>query len=654
MKREEMNPFPWRNMKIGHRLVMVLGFALGSMVFVWVLGISNMNRMKDKMDSILQVNNAKIWHANMIRDAVHTIDKALLITALSPDEIVRSMEYVKILTSRESLQTSLTELERLEQTERGRDLLDRLKKAVEKSRSASDRILMGDSPKIGAGPGHDYMISARPVLQQLQQICAELVIFEKEQSDLLYWQTEDAYFFTRNLSAAVGGGICLAAGLMIFFLTRSITGPLRQGVEVANQLAEGDLSAEIRVDRGDEAGQLLSAMKNLSEKLREVRNLERQLQQSQKLETIGRLAGGVAHDFNNILSVINCHAQLCLMELAEGDRFQESFQEIKEAGDKAASLTKQLLAFSSRQIMELRVLDLNGVIRNLQKMLRRLIGEDIELQTHLTPDLGTVKADVGQIEQVILNLAVNARDAMPKGGRLLIETGNVEFDAAISQRHVSVKPGKYVMLSVSDTGIGMTPEVQSRIFEPFFTTKEKGKGTGLGLATVYGIVTQSLGHIRVYSEPGHGATFKLYFPRLETLEEEKKEKSAQGQIPKGAETILVVEDEEKVRNLVLRILRKQGYQVLEASNGFEALELRRRYEGRIDLLMTDVVMPGMGGVDLAEQLRPFCKDLKVLFLSGHTDRALSDQQSLPERSGYLSKPFSVEKLANQVREILDS
>jgi CheY-like chemotaxis protein len=385
-----------------------------------------------------------------------------------------------------------------------------------------------------------------------------------------------------------------------------------------------------------------------------VKSLETQLQQSQKLETVGRLAGGLAHDFNNILTIINTHAQLCLMELADGDRFRENFQEINEAGERAAALTKQLLAFSSRQIMEIRPLDLNAVIQDLQKMLRRLIGEDIELQTHLAPDLGMMKGDLVQVEQVILNLAVNARDAMPKGGRLLIETEAIDFDAAISLLHMGVKPGKYVMLSVSDTGIGMTPEVQSRIFEPFFTTKEKGRGTGLGLATVYGIVTQGHGHIWVYSEPGRGATFKIYFPRLEAVAEEGAQRRSPGEMPRGAETILVVEDETGVRNLVLRILRKQGYQALEARNGHEALELRRKHGGKIDLLMTDVVMPGMSGIDLAEQIRPFCKDLKVVFMSGYTDRAFAERQSLPEGSRYLPKPFSVEKLATQVREILDS
>ena len=284
--------------------------------------------------------------------------------------------------------------------------------------------------------------------------------------------------------------------------------------------------------------------------------LEEQFRQSQRIEAIGRLAGGIAHDFNNLLTVIKGYSQLSFAELKESDPLRGSIEEIRKAADRAADLTRQLLAFSRRQIMEMKVLDLNTVLQNLDKMLRRVIGEDIELVTLLAEDLGRVKTDPGQIEQVIMNLAINSRDAMPDGGKLTIETANVELDEGYARAHVAVTPGRYVMLSVSDTGIGMTPEVRERVFEPFFTTKEKGKGTGLGLSTVYGIVKQSGGNIWVYSEPRRGTTFKIYLPRVDEPFEELGERVVKEEIPRGTETILIVEDEEEVRKLVSANLGK--------------------------------------------------------------------------------------------------
>jgi len=408
-------------------------------------------------------------------------------------------------------------------------------------------------------------------------------------------------------------------------------------------------------DTGKPIG-IASTERDITERKRaeqEMRTLEDQFRQSQKMEAIGSLAGGIAHDFNNLLTIIKGYSQLSLMELKEGDPLKPNIEEVQKAADRAAGLTRQLLAFSRRQVMEMRVLDPNTLLRDLDKMLRRIIGEDIELVTLLADDLGTVKADAGQIEQVVLNLAVNARDAMQKGGKLTIETANVELDENYARNHVAVKSGPYVMLSVSDTGVGMTPEVRDRVFEPFFTTKEKGKGTGLGLSTVYGIVKQSGGNIWVYSEPGKGTTFKIYLSRVDEPLEEVGEKVVQKEFTGRGETILVVEDEEKVRQLTVQILRRQGYTVLEASQGNEASHICEQHKGPIHLMVMDVVMPGMNGRELAKSLEPHHPEMKVLYMSGYTDNAIVHHGILEKGLNFIQKPFTLEGLLRKVREVLD-
>ena len=382
--------------------------------------------------------------------------------------------------------------------------------------------------------------------------------------------------------------------------------------------------------------------------------IQEQLRQSQKMEAIGGLAGGIAHDFNNLLTVIKGYAELSCLGLDTSDPLRGNIEEILKASERATNLTRQLLAFSRRQILDFKVINLNTLLKDLDKMLHRILGEDIDLTYHLSEGIGKVKTDPGQIEQVILNLAVNARDAMPSGGKLTIETLNMELSEAYAQTHMEVTPGHYVMLSVSDSGAGMTPEVRERIFEPFFTTKEKGKGTGLGLSTVYGIVKQSGGNINVYSEPGLGTTFKIYLPRVEEEEDNLQRKDLDISLLTGNETILLAEDEQSVRELAARILRDKGYQVYEAPDGKEALDIAQRHpERKFHLLLTDVVMPGMSGKNLADCLKLSMPDIKVLFISGYTDNAIVHHGVLDKGVNFIQKPFSMESLARKVREVLD-
>jgi PAS domain S-box-containing protein len=383
------------------------------------------------------------------------------------------------------------------------------------------------------------------------------------------------------------------------------------------------------------------------------RQLEEQVRQSQKIEAVGRLAGGVAHDFNNLLTIIAGYSQLALDRLKPDDPVATHVGEIKKAADRAASLTRQLLAFSRRQVLTPQILDLNAVVANMGKMLRRLIGEDVELETRLAPQLARVKADPGQIEQVILNLAVNARDAMPQGGRLMIETSDFFLDQDYAEAHFPIQPGNYVMLAVSDTGIGMDAETLEHIFEPFFTTKEQGKGTGLGLAMVYGIVKQSGGYIYVYSELGRGSTFKIYLPKAEVKEEEPEARVAEVRSLRGVETVLVVEDEGSVRDLVKGVLERHGYRVLEARNGAEALQVCERHAVPVHLTLTDVVMPQMSGKELADRLREKYPQMKFIFMSGYTEDTALHHRVLEKAAVFVQKPFAPEGLVRKIREVLD-
>jgi PAS domain S-box-containing protein len=391
------------------------------------------------------------------------------------------------------------------------------------------------------------------------------------------------------------------------------------------------------------------------QKEREMATLEDQVRHSQKMETIGRLAGGVAHDFNNLLMVIQGYSDLALRELGQGNPLRENIEEIRKATGRAAGLIQQLLAFSRCQILDMKVLDLNAIVKDLEKMLRRVIKEDIDLVTTLGEDLGKVKTDPGQMEQVILNLVANARDAMPKGGRLTLETANVRLEEGYTLLHAGLPPGAYVMLSVSDTGTGMTPEVKERIFDPFFTTKEVGKGTGLGLSTAYGIVKQSGGNVWVDSHPGKGTTVNVYLPRVEQPVELPRIHTAPSKKSQGAETILLVGDEEMVRTLARTTLERNGYHVLEASNAEDALRaVQQNARDPIHLMVTDILMPGMTGLKLAERLAPLHPEMKVLYMSSQGDIPIPDPVALDPKTNFLPKPFSPDSLAYKVREMLDA
>ena len=393
----------------------------------------------------------------------------------------------------------------------------------------------------------------------------------------------------------------------------------------------------------------LALLQDVTEHLK----LEEQLRQSQKMDAIGQLAGGIAHDFNNLLTIVNGYADLLLARSKPGVEGYEDLAEIRKAGERAATLTRQLLAFSRQRELDPKVIDLNSVVSDMDKLLRRLIGEQIELVVAPSPVLGSVRTDAGQIEQVIMNLAVNARDAMGGGGTLTIETANVEVDVGFTRGHVGVTPGPYVVLAVTDTGCGMGQETLPRIFEPFFTTKEPGRGTGLGLATVFGIVKQSGGHIYVYSEPGRGSTFKIYLPRVDSPPSPRLAGASAGAGPARGETVLVVEDEDQVRRLTCIVLGRAGYMVLEAASPEQALAIAGDQPARIDLLVTDVIMPGMVGPALVRQIAQRRPGLKTLFLSGYTGRTVSQNGELEDNAPFLEKPFTPQALLSKVREVLD-
>ncbi len=458
---------------------------------------------------------------------------------------------------------------------------------------------------------------------------------------------DQATSFLRSLDRTLmllGALAFMAGGLLAFAVSRQITRPLERLALGTQRLKQGDFEFEIPTHGSDEVAALTEAFDQMRQSLQQSRE---NLLRSARLEAVGRLAGGVAHDFNNLVMIIKGYSDL-LLDTATPEA-RGHIEEIKQAGERASALTRQLLAFSRKQVLETQVLDPNQTVLGMVKMLRILIGEDIELVTNLSDQVGRIQADPGQLEQVVMNLAVNARDAMPDGGKLIIETKACDLDEDYAANHSEVAPGCFVLMAVTDTGCGMSKETLAHIFEPFFTTKAVNKGTGLGLATVYGIVKQSRGHISVYSEMGRGTTFKVYLPSLDQSVPVAAP-SASSVAPKGEGTILLVEDEPALRELAAEFLRRLGYTVLPAANGIEALAAAEHHLGRIDVVVTDVVMPRMGGPELVEKLRQKQSGFGVIFMSGYTEAAALENASIAPGASLLNKPFSSELLAQKVSE----
>ena len=465
-----------------------------------------------------------------------------------------------------------------------------------------------------------------------------------------------AYERTRDLALALAVLGILAGGAFGILTGRLLTRRLEALADATQQLAKGNFDVSLPTHGSDEVAALSRLFNHMTQSLRShiesLRRSEEQLRTAQRMEAMGRLAGGVAHDFNNLLTVIQGHCDIALLEVEAMPDVREDLLAIRQAGESAAALTRQLLAFSRRQVLQPRVLNLNELVTGTEKMLRRVIGEDVRLVSRLQEQVWLVRADPGQAEQVVLNLVVNSRDAMPRGGTLTIETSNVVLDESYAQRHPGVHPGEYVLVAVSDTGEGMNAETLARCFEPFFTTKKEGRGTGLGLSTVLGIVQQSGGHVGAYSEPGRGSTFKVYFPRAaDVVREEGPRVEPVPALPTGG-TILVAEDSEGVRRLVRQILERRGFSVLEARSAEEALEAARRHPGPILLLLTDVVMPGINGREMAERLRAERPGLRVLYMSGYTEDAILAQGLLRGSIDFIEKPFTTFALERKVAEVL--
>ena len=455
-----------------------------------------------------------------------------------------------------------------------------------------------------------------------------------------------SFLHVLNRMLLILGAVAVIAGAFVaFLLSRQITRPIEQLVAGARQLQKGDFDFQIPIQGKDEVADLGRAFTEMRDSLKKSRD---GMLRSARLEAVGRLAGGVAHDFNNLVMIIKGYSDMLLDSASPQSRPQ--IEEIKRAGDRASALTRQLLAFSRKQILEPQILDPNQIVQNMVKMLRVLIGEDIELVTNLSPEIGRVQADPGQLEQVVMNLAVNARDAMPNGGKLIIETQQTELDDSYAAAHSEVTAGRYALIAVTDTGCGMSKETLAHIFEPFFTTKEPGKGTGLGLATVYGIIEQSRGHINVYSEAGKGTTFKIYFPSLDKAVPVSRSQPLAA-APRGEGTVLLVEDEPSLRVLAAESLKKLGYTVLQAGNGLEAIAIADEHPGTIEIVVTDVVMPRMGGPEFVAKLKEKRHDFLVVFMSGYTEAGALENTQIGPDAVLLNKPFSTEVLARKISEL---
>ncbi len=652
-----------RRIKIGTRLSAGMTLILLFMIALIVLGLSNMRLIGEKMDRAAHVTSTRTWYADTIKDGVCTESEAVLRGIVSNDEAVRAFERVRILTARATYEEGLEQLDGLEGTQKGKALLAQLKEALAGVRQLDDETLQLSAAGKTRQAGFVYMNSVRPAVLGLQQVATELVVYERDQAGLYYNEALAMYGMTRSLFLLMGALIVAVAVAAAVVLTRSITRPLKEGVEVANRLAENDLDVEIKAEGADEPAELLSAMGNMVQKLRQIKVLEQQLLQSQKLETVGRLAGGIAHDFNNMLGVILGNAELLRMQIDSANgaahatggvsgraKMHARCRTIEKAVMRAKDFVRQLLTFSKQQVLELATADLNRVVEDFEKMMRRMLGENIEVRLVLQAALPTARLDVGQINQVLLNLVVNAREAMPQGGMVTIETGLTHVPAADgSPPPPDVKPGAYLLLSVTDTGAGIDPAIKDKIFDPFFTTKEQG--TGLGLSVVYGIVKKHGGFITVGMEKERGTAFCVYLPvsgEAQAMEEE----TAQPPVT-GKEGILLIEDDHDLRELVYDMLTALGHKVHAAHDGEQALALFRQDMDAFDLVVSDMVMPGKGGPEVFEEMSRLKPGIPCLFVSGYGVVPGEAGPVNGGRVGFVQKPFSADALSRKIREMLD-
>lgn len=633
-----------------------LGAAFGLLILILVgigwFGLTRMSLINANLDEMFTRRWAKV---ELAREAIFSANYNYRITSDLFFLEHPNKDEVRVLLQQRtanSLQVSslVTQISAMVESEQEKRLLN----AVVDSRARSlggvrDAVaLLMDQNK--PDEAKRLMLTvARPHIDAYHDSWATFLQYETDQMRVARDRSQASY----NQARRVATLLIVLASCMAAFIGFLVTHKMLQEIDVREktQAKVSELNAELEERVTARTQELAQALENLETETSQRKHNENELRQAQKMEAIGRLAGGVAHDFNNMLGVIIGYSELLLDQLPGNTPLHKHTEQIKKAGERASELTRQLLAFSRQQVLESKVLNLNAVISELGKMLPRLLGEDIAILSSLSPDLGRVKADPSQIEQIVLNLAVNARDSMPAGGKLMLETRNIDLDEEYAERHPPLSAGRYVVLSVTDTGIGMDEQTQSRIFEPFFTTKEMGKGTGLGLATVYGVIKQSNGYIWVYSEPGVGSTFKVYLPRVDQLADENGAgNQALPHPPLRTETILLVEDEESLRNLTRTFLNKRGCIVLDAKNGAEAIDVARKYCNRIDILLTDMVMPGMNGRVLAEHLTRNRPEMRVLFMSGYA--GFTDTGFLSTGNILLSKPFTREALFQKLDEVL--
>lgn len=640
-----------RRFRIGTRLSIGFALIVAFMIALIVLGIASMNRINDRLESLANETTVKIWYATMIQDSVHVIDNAILNMIVTRDEKTTMMEYVRVMTARRTCEGAMEEIAKLEHTHYGRDILQRMQHGLGASRREDGKAIELARAGLYAKAAGIFLQTSRTTGASVRQVCSELVSYEKEEANASYLAAAKTYRVTSLMFIVLGIIVLAIASAAAILLTRSITVPLKQGVHVANRLGSGDLSVEIDGSGTDETGRLLGAMKEMAGKLKKLGEVEHQLVQSQKLETVGRLAGGIAHDFNNLLSIILGNTQLMKIQNPKAEKVVERCTVIESAVMRASDFIKQLLAFSRRQILEFRPVRIDKMVREFEKMMRRMLHENIEMIITTHSDFASVKIDTAQINQVILNLVVNAREAMPDGGRLTIETDVVVIDRDFCSLHPGAKAGTYVVLSVSDTGIGMSRHVIENIFEPFFTTKDSG--TGLGLSVVYGIIRQHGGFIDVVSEPDRGTRFSVYLPYTNEKIVSAPSRASEGLVKGTGEVVLVVEDDKELRETVSELLTLLGYSVHTASDGEEGVRIFTERCGEIDLVLLDAIMPKKSGFEAYREMSVVCPEVPSIFVTGYNTVHGGNSDGNMNGATVIQKPYSIELLSKKIRETLD-